>query len=491
MSETSYTRRFACAAKKKAKVLCLIIFYWSLSTCYATIVIMENNYSYESQPALFGRRFSPNMKYMARLQQIDEDPYLCGGSTDVPTTFDEQQTTYEYMVGTTTYQQQPLPPPHVQVPSDGSSVVLLAKRGKCSFETKARTAMTALPKGVVKFLIVYNNESSEDLSPMSAANPQGINIGLLFISLQSGQNIIHNMTENNSSNSNNNGTQKSSGGLLLSMDSNSPWGPYNYFFDDQDGWIALLMFSGVIVISIFCGCLLVGCQAGYIRREGNVIIFGSLPTTNITTLLRDTDSQISSSLLTEDQVLALPLIHYWKADQPWIDPKEQHHPSKEDSSSNETLIPSYLEEIVMCSICLEEYEVGEQLRLLPCKHCFHTDCILPWLTQRSPMCPLCKCDISRTLRSPRSSSSSMDLEEHSSSSLNSITPTTEEEESGGEFDSSVRSLLLSSFLGRRLTLLWDTAPNSRYNYEDHNEHNNNDSDNNNALTTPLLEERCD
>ena len=189
--------------------------------------------------------------------------------------------------------------------------------------------------------------------------------------------------------------------------------------------------------------------------------------------------------------MALPLIHYWKADQPWIDPKEQHHPSKEDSSSNETLIPSYLEQIVMCSICLEEYEVGEQLRLLPCKHCFHTDCILPWLTQRSPMCPLCKCDISRTLRSPRSSSSSMDLEEHSSSSLNSITPTTEEEESGGEFDSSVRSLLLSSFLGRRLTLLWDTAPNSRYNYEDHNEHNNNDSDNNNALTTPLLEERCD
>lgn len=491
MSKTTCTRLFACATKARDKVLGLIIFYWTLRSCYATIVILENNYSYESQPALFGRRFSPNMKYRARLQQIDEDPYLCGGYTDVPSTFEEQQTKYEFSVGTTTYQQHPLPPPHVQVPSDGSSVVLLAKRGKCSFETKARTAMTALPKSVVKFLIVYNNESSEDLSPMSAANPQGINIGLLFISLQSGQEIIKNMTHG--SHSNNNDIHNASGGLLLLMDSDSPWGPYNYFFDDQDGWIALLMFSGVIVMSIFCGCLLVGCQAGYIRREGNIIIFGSPPATNMTTLFRDTDSQLSSSLLTEEQVLALPQIHYWKIDHPWIDPKEQQQPSGEDSPSTEMLVPSYLEGIVMCSICLEEYEVGEQLRLLPCKHCFHTDCILPWLTQRSPMCPLCKCDISRFLLSLRSSNSSMDLEEHStSSSLNSITTSVEEEESTGDFDSSIRSLLLSSFLGRRLSLLWDTNPRTRYNRRDHNEHtNNNNTSDNNPLTTPLLEERCD
>lgn len=45
---------------------------------------------------------------------------------------------------------------------------------------------------------------------------------------------------------------------------------------------------------------------------------------------------------------------------------------------------------VTCTICLEDYIEGEQLVVLPCKHAFHSDCIVPWLTERSPTCPLCK-----------------------------------------------------------------------------------------------------
>lgn len=45
-----------------------------------------------------------------------------------------------------------------------------------------------------------------------------------------------------------------------------------------------------------------------------------------------------------------------------------------------------------CAICLEDYVPGEKLRLLPCQHEFHLDCIDQWLTTRRPFCPVCKRD---------------------------------------------------------------------------------------------------
>ena len=47
-----------------------------------------------------------------------------------------------------------------------------------------------------------------------------------------------------------------------------------------------------------------------------------------------------------------------------------------------------------CSICLEEYQSGEEVKTLPCLHCYHSTCVDHWLRQHRT-CPICKHVIDR------------------------------------------------------------------------------------------------
>jgi hypothetical protein len=51
-----------------------------------------------------------------------------------------------------------------------------------------------------------------------------------------------------------------------------------------------------------------------------------------------------------------------------------------------------VEEEPSCSICLGEYEEGEDLVCLPCKHLYHEDCISSWCSNHI-RCPLCNLDL--------------------------------------------------------------------------------------------------
>jgi E3 ubiquitin-protein ligase RNF13 len=46
-----------------------------------------------------------------------------------------------------------------------------------------------------------------------------------------------------------------------------------------------------------------------------------------------------------------------------------------------------------CVICLDDFESDSSIKVLPCNHGFHVDCIDPWLRSRSDLCPLCKTSI--------------------------------------------------------------------------------------------------
>jgi hypothetical protein len=60
-----------------------------------------------------------------------------------------------------------------------------------------------------------------------------------------------------------------------------------------------------------------------------------------------------------------------------------------------------------CSICTEDFERGQDQRVLPCDHRFHPECIDPWLLNVSGTCPLCRVDLR-----PQRSHTSQDVDEN-------------------------------------------------------------------------------
>ncbi|CAH8483826.1 unnamed protein product [Schistosoma rodhaini] len=65
-------------------------------------------------------------------------------------------------------------------------------------------------------------------------------------------------------------------------------------------------------------------------------------------------------------------------------------PAKELRKIPETLFTKDSSEFETCAICLEDYKDGNKLRVLPCRHAYHSKCVDPWLLKRRGVCPICK-----------------------------------------------------------------------------------------------------
>ncbi|XP_071982038.1 E3 ubiquitin-protein ligase RNF128 isoform X2 [Engystomops pustulosus] len=49
-----------------------------------------------------------------------------------------------------------------------------------------------------------------------------------------------------------------------------------------------------------------------------------------------------------------------------------------------------------CAVCIDAYKANDVVRILTCNHFFHKNCIDPWLLEHRT-CPMCKCDILKSL----------------------------------------------------------------------------------------------
>ena len=71
---------------------------------------------------------------------------------------------------------------------------------------------------------------------------------------------------------------------------------------------------------------------------------------------------------------------------------ETHFPPVNAESSETTNADNGL----ACSVCTDDFIKGQDIRVLPCKHKFHPECIDPWLLNVSGTCPLCRVDLRPT-----------------------------------------------------------------------------------------------
>ncbi|RZC76544.1 hypothetical protein C5167_000643 [Papaver somniferum] len=97
--------------------------------------------------------------------------------------------------------------------------------------------------------------------------------------------------------------------------------------------------------------------------------------------------------LSEEEINALPVHQYEIAGRQGESSTVQPAPVEPEQIKSDTVKPDVIvkstEDGLTCSVCLEQVDVGEIVRRLPCLHQFHANCVDPWLRKQGT-CPLCK-----------------------------------------------------------------------------------------------------
>ena len=203
--------------KRLVRIISLLLtIIISRSGVQATITLSTTGKQLHSRAADFGLNFEYDLQYVALLQYVPDDMHLCHGITEIHpdgekddhrekvirvpnvannnSTADDDGQKNNNGGDKKKNKKQADDDKMIHItPSHGVPVALLAKRGQCTYETKAKVASTfTSPHGVVRFVIVYDDkmEDGEHLITMLPKEGHDRNLynelGLVFVSYESG-----------------------------------------------------------------------------------------------------------------------------------------------------------------------------------------------------------------------------------------------------------------------------------------------------------------
>ncbi|CAH1159777.1 unnamed protein product [Phaedon cochleariae] len=217
-----------------------------------------------------------------------------------------------------------------QLPPADTPWIALVKRGRCNFEVKVENAFRSNAAGV----LVYNDRDSASLDKMKLSAESRRNISAVFIYKWKGEELA-NKLENNS---------KIYVHITIAGHTSSRAANINR----TSVLFVSITFIVLMIISLTWLVFYYVQRFRYIRTKDKI-------SRRLCNAAKKALSKIpTKSLKSED---------------------------KETQS-----------EVECCAICIEHYKLTETLRILPCGHEFHKNCIDPWLLEHRT-CPMCKMDI--------------------------------------------------------------------------------------------------
>jgi hypothetical protein len=152
------------------------------------------------------------------------------------------------------------------------------------------------------------------------------------------------------------------------------------------------MITSLFLLALFCCCWALCCFVLCCRRRSNQHLAGQVAEIegrrrNFERVQRQerlARQELIESILRQLQELQVDL----RLQVPLGDEETKKLPTRKYRKGEEKM--------EQCVICVEDFHDGEGLRVLPCEHYFHRQCIDEWLINHSAVCPLCKYEVPRS-----------------------------------------------------------------------------------------------